>query len=90
MWRMPNFSLKRLLATVTLIAIGCGEIAYLRSPSRPPGPMNALDMLSLFSCVSILSAGILTPFKQTLLGAWIGILLFAALLLYGLWGLSHG
>ena len=68
---MAGFSLKRLFASVTLIAIGCGQMAFLDRHI----PLNIDDPIigiALWTCLPFVCAGFMTPSKNTLIGACIG------------------
>ena len=68
---MARFSLKRLFGSVTLVAAGCGEIAWVIRHA-PVDVGDSVASFALFTCLPLIGAGLLTPFKKTLLGACIG------------------
>jgi hypothetical protein len=79
-----QFSLRRLFVATTLIAFGCGEIAFLLATLRPP-PIDTFQMVVILTCGPISGAGLLTPFKRPILGAILGFFCFMAILLGWHW-----
>lgn len=69
---MPKFSLKRLFASITMIAVGCGLLAWLFLPhSYSRGFEGAIWFLS----GALIGAGLLSlwhPVYGTILGAVLG------------------
>jgi hypothetical protein len=68
--KAPQFSLQRMLAGISLVAVGAGVLAWsFRSPhtelKHQIGPF--LD----FICIPMIGGGLFTPFKRPILGALI-------------------
>ena len=78
---MKQFSLRRLFVAITLVAIGCGEVAFLRAFSGPP-PLDSFQWLAVLTCGPIIGAGLFTPFKRPMLGAFLGLLGFIAFVMF--------
>jgi hypothetical protein len=74
-----QFSLKRLLVSTGLISVGLG---YLFAAIRLGQLRYAIMLLPLFCAGPLICAGILHPFRLAWLGAVIGFLAIAAVLLY--------
>jgi hypothetical protein len=77
---MARFTLKRLFASVTLIAIGCGQIAFLSRRARLAVD-DPIVILAGLTSLPFICAGLLMPFKRTLIGACIGFVITILLLL---------
>ena len=77
---MPQFTLKRWLCSLLLIAAGAGQIVHclhgIRMPELRNVPLRVLLVLVEFwltlSAGTLLGAGILNLWKRPLLGAFIG------------------
>ena len=65
---------------MTLIAIGCGEIAHILSISPPP--MTAFDLFASVTFLPVIGAGLGTLLKRPVLGAFMGFLAFLILLVW--------
>lgn len=77
---MARFSTKRMLVGVTVVAIGCGLIAYtIQHRGDQPIPQTLWQWTA---GGAIIGAGLLTPLRLTLFGALIGFLLLGGLALY--------
>ncbi len=67
--RQFQFSLRRFFSSMTLIAIGVGLICYLFSSAVSDGLLLATCWLLGGVCIG---AGIFNPFRQPVLGAFLG------------------
>jgi hypothetical protein len=65
---MPRFTIKRLLAAVALIAVGCGMLGAIRYVSAP-----FISLAIWIAAGAVIGAGILTPFHRMRLGIATGI-----------------
>ena len=77
---MGTFSLRRLFVAVSLIAAGCGAMAFVGHGSGPPLFM----LIAAVSCLPLLGAGIFDLFKHPILGAVLGFVLFVAFVFYAM------
>ena len=75
---MNTFSLRRMFAAVSLIAAGCGAMAFVWNGSGPSG----FTVIAAVSCLPLLGAGVFDLFKRPILGAVIGFVLFIAFVFY--------
>jgi hypothetical protein len=79
---MEPFSLRRLFAAVTLIAVGCGALVYLfRTEDQAPAA-GLWKVLAAFWGAPLIGAGLLTPIRRPALGAILGFLAFMGFLFY--------
>jgi hypothetical protein len=73
---VPRFSLKRLLVSMTLIAIGIATFTYLfqfRAGKTSQPHINMTVFMALWTAGgAFIGAGLLTPLKRTVLGAALG------------------
>jgi hypothetical protein len=79
----PSFSLKRLFFSMTLVAVGIGTATF--GLSWYQSDLGPLLWAPCFACgCAMVGAGILSPFKQSWIGALTGLVLGAleALLMY--------
>ena len=68
---MIRFSLKEMICSVTLVAVGTGIIAWLyRMHTGRPGPGT---WVLWFACGPLIEAGIFLPFKRPWLGVLVGV-----------------
>ncbi len=75
--QVPQFSLKRMLASATLIAIGCGisGSAYHLLGGRPTRMVDAVGFSLLFLGCILIGAGAFCPFHRTARGALTGFII---------------
>ena len=79
---MGQFSLRRLFVATSLIACGCGALVYLfRSGDQVP-PMSILQVACAFGGGPLIGAGVLTPIKLPILGAFLGFVAFISYMAY--------
>jgi len=79
---MEPFSLRRLFAALTLIAIGCGALVYLfRTEDQTPAA-GLWKVLAAFWGGPLVGAGLFTPIRRPALGAILGFLAFLGFLIY--------
>jgi hypothetical protein len=86
---MGQFTLERLFAGVTFIAVGFGDIAFFHSrysrslhpASNPPHPLLIVAYVLLFSAGALIGAGALSPWKHEGWGAILGTAIWGALLM---------
>jgi hypothetical protein len=72
---MPRFSLKRLLASVTIISIGFMLLAAIRYSDNGYGAADIRTAGPLwFAGGAAIGAGVMTPFKRTAWGAKLGMI----------------
>jgi len=84
---MGQYSVKRLFASVTLIALGMGNITLIKAngishvpESNPPDAIFIAAFLLLFFPGPLIGAGILVPWKCGLAGAILGSVVWVVLL----------
>jgi len=77
-----NFSLRRLFVATTLIAVGCAGFADLWTAGERAPPMSILNVVEALGSFPLIGAGLFTPIKRPILGAFIGLLCFVAFLLW--------
>jgi len=75
---MVTFSLRRLFVAVSLIAAGCGAMAFARGGSGP----GILILIAAVSCFPLVGAGFFNLFKHPILGAALGFVLLVAYVFY--------
>jgi hypothetical protein len=69
---MPQFSLKRLFVSVTLIAVGCGFLMFGRQINYERDPPGWINWLLSIAFTASLGAGIGNVYRQPILGALLG------------------
>ena len=79
---MTQFTLRRLFVAIALIAVGCSELGHIYSIRNRHGPLTALEVLAIVTCLPAICAGLLTPFKRPILGAFLGLLCFVVMLIW--------
>jgi hypothetical protein len=84
---MGKYSVKRLFASVTLIAIGMGNITFIKAngisrlpESNPPDAIFIAAILLMFFPGPLIGAGIFIPWKCGWNGAILGGIIWVALL----------
>jgi hypothetical protein len=77
---MGTFSLRRLLVAVSLIAAGCGAMAFAWHGSGPP----VIGLIAAVSCLPLMGAGIFDLFKHPILGAAVGFVVFVVFVFYAI------
>lgn len=82
---MPQFSLKQLLITTALIAVGVAWIAYAVQLGDRPSPLGTALTIAMWfaSCVCI-GVGIFSLLKKPRVGALVGVLAFLAVWAYAI------
>jgi hypothetical protein len=71
---MPQFSLKRLLASMTAIAIGISSIVYLVRGNVADSADNLVLAFALwFGGGMLIGGGLFAPFKRAVVGAILGL-----------------
>jgi hypothetical protein len=82
---MPRFSLKHLLAAMTLIGVGGSMIGFLfQIPQNGPFPNAFLVVASWLGGGALIGAGLGIPTRRPLLGALLGFVLqIGAAMLFG-------
>ena len=78
--KRPQFSLKRLFATVTLLAAGLAVLSQIFRTDMIDDKSGKV-LLFWVGGGMLMGAGILTPFRKTLLGAVLGLIIQVLLLL---------
>jgi hypothetical protein len=68
-----QFSLRRLLASVTLIAIGMGALSFVFNYESERRIIDLAGIAAWFAGPASIGAGILHPFRMTRLGAFIAL-----------------
>jgi len=71
-----QFSLRRLFAAMTLIAVGVAAVADFKTAVINAPPLSLFSVMEGFACLPLVGAGILTPAKRPILGACLGLLCF--------------
>lgn len=85
---MARFSLRRLFAAVTLIAVGCGALAYLFRTADEAPAAGIWKVLAAICGGPLIGAGLLTPVRRPALGAILGFFAFLGYLIY--WAYNSG
>jgi hypothetical protein len=86
---MPQFTLKRLLASTAMIAIGCGVLGMFQGTRPEPIRENSLAFFCLLAGPSLIGAGIGNIFHRAAYGVLlIWLLIFAAGLAFLMFALS--
>jgi hypothetical protein len=82
---MPRFTIKDLLLTTTLIAVGVGMFAFLfqRGDAINRVGAGAAALLLWFGGSAFLGAGVFAPFKRPWRGAIVAVVLQALVLAVG-------
>ena len=86
----PQFTTREMLLVIALLSVGLGMLIYVFSVERIPPQFRISEkwavpiLMALFAFSgSLISAGLLLPFKKTFVGAMIGpFALLAAFFLY--------
>src|SRR5260221_11243567 len=81
---MLQFSLKRMFVSISLIAVGAGMLACLLF-ERAGGALFPIGQIFAmwFSSGALIGAGLFTPFKRPIVGAFIGLIAMTLLLIFG-------
>jgi ABC-type Fe3+ transport system permease subunit len=90
----PRFSLKQLLVSLTLIVVAVSIAYYVYRADWVLGTNidGRLELLLWLCSGAMIGAGVLCPFRKTILGAWLGLAVQAllALLVHFLLALAGG
>jgi hypothetical protein len=75
---VAQLSLRRLVVAMALVAVGCCELGYIYSIRDKQPPLSTVDVIAAVSFLPMIGAGLLTPLKRPILGAFLGFLGFIA------------
>ena len=78
---MAQFSLRRLLVSTALIAVGCGMFADLWFAGRTGRPFD-IQVVEALCSWPLIGAGLFALIKRPILGAFIGLVCFVAFLIW--------
>jgi hypothetical protein len=85
---MPQFSLKRLFVSVTLIAVGCASLTWsMRAYDAERAGVEidrGLPPLAAIAGFAIAGAGLGNFFQRPIIGGLVGVLILSALI--AIWG----
>lgn len=89
---LPRVSLKRLLVSTTLIAVGLGNLVYWNPHADRPLPFGSFWLFELLWCGggAAIGAGIFNLFRHPWIGALIGAIVAFFGLFVSFWGTGLG